>query len=198
MSQRVAARATATCGIFLMLGFTAGVLAEEPEPDLAAQHRNGAHDPGPRPNPASPVPQPVPGLNYNEAALFLESLLRVSELEGTCDTCVQQPQGVPPVDPDPNNPFSPRGLVNSAGMGPVFNADQCFICHAQPQIGGSSPRANPATLIAHRLGGTNVVPSFESPQGAFREVRFKYNGDGTRDGGVHSLFTVQGRSDAPE
>lgn len=156
-----------------------------------------AKDPGPRPNPASAIPSPVPGLNDNELALFNESLLRVSELEGTCDTCAQQPQGVPPIDPDPNNPFSPLKLVNSAGMSPVFNADQCFICHFQPAIGGSSPAVNPAFVIAHRLGGTNVVPSFEDPGGAFRETRFKYNSDGSRDGGVHSLFTLQGRSDAP-
>jgi CxxC motif-containing protein (DUF1111 family) len=136
-------------------------------------------------------------LNANELALFNESLLRVSELEGTCDTCAQQPQGVPPVDPDPKNPFSPLKLVNSAGMSPVFNADQCFICHFQPAIGGSSPAVNPANVIAHRLGGTNTVPSFEDPAGAFREVRFKFNPDGSRDGGVHSLFTLQKRSDAP-
>jgi len=37
----------------------------------------------------------------------------------------------------------------------------------------------------------------ESPSGAFREVRFKFNPDNSRDGGVHSLFTLQGRSDAP-
>ncbi len=157
-----------------------------------------ARDPGPRPNPATPIPQPVPGLDSNETALFIESLLRVSELEGTCDTCAQQPQNRLPSDPDPNNPFSPLGLVNSAGMGPVFNADQCFICHSQPQIGGSSPKANPAHVIAHRLGGTNIVPAFEAANGAFRETRFKYKADGSRDGGVHSLFTVQGRSDAPE
>jgi len=157
-----------------------------------------ARDPGPRPNPSSVMPQPVPGLNPNEAALFTESLLRVSELEGTCDTCSQQPPNVPPVDPDPKNPLSPRSLVNSAGMGPVFNADQCFICHSQPQIGGSSPRTNPAHLVAHRLGGTNFVPAFETPDGPFRETRFKYRPDGARDGGVHSLFTVQGRSDAPD
>jgi Di-haem oxidoreductase, putative peroxidase len=156
-----------------------------------------AKDPGPRPNPATAIPVPVPGLNDNETALFNESLLRVSELEGSCDTCVQQPQNVPPSDPDPNNPFSPTSLVNSAGMSPVFNADQCFICHSQPAIGGSSPAHNPAEKIAHRLGGTNTVPPFEAPTGAFREVRFKYNPDGTRDGGVHSLFTMQGRSDAP-
>jgi Di-haem oxidoreductase, putative peroxidase len=156
-----------------------------------------AKDPGPRPNPASAIPVPVPGLNDNETALFNESLLRVSELEGSCDTCAQQPQNVLPSDPDPNNPFSPLGLVNSAGMSPVFNADQCFICHSQPAIGGSAPAHNPAEKIAHRLGGTNTVPDFEAPAGAFREVRFKYNADGTRDGGVHSLFTMQGRSDAP-
>jgi CxxC motif-containing protein (DUF1111 family) len=163
-------------------------------------YRSGpqARDPGPRPASRSPIPNPLPGLNQNEAALFKESLLRVSELEGTCDTCAQQTQNVPPIDPDPSNPLSPRGLVNSAGMGPIFNADQCFICHSQPQIGGSSPRMNPAQLIAHRLGGTNTVPTFEHADGAFRETRFKFNADGSRDGGVHSLFTVQGRSDAPD
>jgi CxxC motif-containing protein (DUF1111 family) len=170
--------------------------ADDSHPDSSGRHGH-AHDPGPRPNPSSPVPNPVPGLNANESALFIESLLRGSELEGTCDTCAQQAQGQLPVDPDPNNPFAPRSLTNSAGMGPVFNADQCFVCHSQPQIGGSSPKANPAKLIAHRLGGTNVVPRFEAPDGAFRETRFKFNSDGTRDGGVHSLFTLQGRSDAP-
>jgi CxxC motif-containing protein (DUF1111 family) len=52
-----------------------------------------AADPGPRPDPASLIPDPLPGLNENEAALFQESLLRVSELEGSCETCAQQPQG---------------------------------------------------------------------------------------------------------
>src|SRR5215831_5168037 len=171
----------------LPLVLATGLIADQPK----------AKDPGPRPNPSSTIPNPVPGLNTNELALFNESLLRVSELEGTCDTCAQQPQNVPPIDPSPTNPFSPLRLVNSAGMSPVFNADQCFICHFQPLIGGSSPAVNPASVIAHRLGGTNTVPSFESPTGAFRETRFKFNPDGSRDGGVHSLFTMQGRSDAP-
>jgi hypothetical protein len=167
---------------------------------LLAQNESSwfkAKDPVPRPNPVSAIPVSVPGLNDSETALFNESLLRVSELEGSCDTCVQQPQNTLPIDPDPTNPFSPLKLVNSAGMSPVFNADQCFICHSQPAIGGSAPAHNPAEKIAHRLGGTNTVPDFEAPAGAFREVRFKYNSDGTRDGGVHSLFTMQGRSDAP-
>jgi CxxC motif-containing protein (DUF1111 family) len=182
---------TILTGIILVGGVTSVVFAQSNPSWFKAK------DPGPRPNPTSTIPNPVSGLNENEAALFNESLLRVSELEGSCDTCAQQPQGVPPRDPDPNNPFSPLGLVNSAGMSPVFNADQCFICHFQPKIGGSATAHNPAELIAHRLGGTNTVPAFEHPDGAFREVRFKFNPDGTRDGGVHSLFTLQGRSDTP-
>jgi len=178
--------------ILLGLLATAGLLAEGNDLQFKAK------DPGPRPNPASTIPKPVDGLNENEAALFNESLLRVSELEGSCDTCVQQPPNVPPIDPDPRNPFSPLALVNSAGMSPVFNADQCFICHFQPTIGGSSPAKNPAHVIATRLGGTNTVPSFERSDGPFRETRFKFNADGSRDGGVHSLFTLQGRSDAPD
>ena len=182
----------------LTLTLAASSLAANLEQAQTERFGARARDPGPRANPATAIPQPVPGLDQNETALFIESLLRVSELEGTCDTCAQQPQNQLPSDPDPNNPLSPLGLVNSAGMGPVFNADQCFICHSQPQIGGSSPKVNPARLIAHRLGGTNVVPSFEVDNGAFRETRFKFKADGSRDGGVHSLFTVQGRSDAPE
>src|SRR5664279_5674494 len=110
---------------FAVLGAVFGGSAFGENPAASSSHR--AADPGPRPNPASVMPRPVAGLNANETALFLESLLRVSELEGTCDTCAQQPQNGPPIDPDPNNPLSPRTLVNSAGMGPVFNADQCFI-----------------------------------------------------------------------
>ena len=179
------------------LGTSTAAYADEDDNGRGSNNTR-AHDPGPRPNPASAIPAPVPGLNPSESALFQESLLRVSELEGTCDTCAQQPQGVLPVDPSPANPFSPLRLVNSAGMGPVFNADQCFSCHVQPRIGGSAPKANPAHVFASRLGGTNTVPGFEKPDGAFREVRFKFRPDGSRDGGVHSLFTLQGRSDAPD
>jgi len=197
LNQGAAWLAVAASALLGAASWPAAGGAENQQGPADGWHRH-ARDPGPRPNPASAIPNPVPGLDANEIALFQESLLRVSELEGSCDTCAQQPQNVPPIDPDPRNPFSPLKLVNSAGMGPVFNADQCFICHFQPQIGGSSPRVNPAQVIAHRLGGTNTVPAFESPDGVFREVRFKYKPDGTRDGGVHSLFTLQGRSDAPE
>jgi hypothetical protein len=52
---------------------------------------------------------------HRVTALFYESILRVSELEGTCDTCAQQPQNRLPIDPDPANPLSPLKFVNSPG-----------------------------------------------------------------------------------
>ena len=45
-----------------------------------------------------------------------------------------------------------------------------------------------------RLG---VSPGPIALNGPVREVRFKLNRDGTRDGGVHGLFTIRGRTDAP-
>jgi len=90
---------TVSVVILLAVSVTSAMLAQ------SNGHSFRAKDPGPRPNPASPIPKPVEGLNENEAALFNESLLRVSELEGSCDTCAQQPQGVLPIDPDPQNPI---------------------------------------------------------------------------------------------
>ncbi len=98
--------------------------------------RSKAKDPGPRPNPASAIPNPVTGLNANELALFNESLLRVSELEGTCDTCVEQTQGAPPIDPDPKNPFSPLKLINSAGMAPSSTLTSVSFATSNPPSAG--------------------------------------------------------------
>jgi CxxC motif-containing protein (DUF1111 family) len=77
------------------------------------------------------------------------------------------------------------------GLGPRFNLDSCAGCHSQPAIGGTSPAANPQFTAAHAAGATNVIPSFLDQNGPAREVRFK------SDGGVHNLFTITGRSDAP-
>ena len=87
---------------FLIGGAIFSAAFADEGPDRTAGPR--AVDPGPRPNPSSVVPKAVDGLNDNEKALFHESLLRVSELEGSCETCAQQPQNQLPVDPDPNNP----------------------------------------------------------------------------------------------
>lgn len=83
------------------------------------------------------------------------------------------------------------------GLGPRFNSDSCGGCHAQPAVGGSSPAINPQVAVATKLGARNVLPYFISLTGPVREARFKFNPDGSRDGGVTNLFVISGRSDAP-
>jgi CxxC motif-containing protein (DUF1111 family) len=168
--------------------------------------------PIPHPPLISPNPNhPELTVSPNELALFLEGVKRAGQLESICDTCSVAPFGVgdgnpvgPPfvaagteIDPD-----FPQTQTNSNGLGTVFNSDNCFECHAQPTLGGSGgfiaahkgyPAQNPAfDLVPHRFGRTNVVPSFEKQFGPIREVRFKFNPDGTRDGGVHALYTQKG------
>ena len=87
------------------------------------------------------------------------------------------------------------------GLGPRFNLDSCGGCHSQPAIGGTSPATNPQVAVATKNGATNTVPSFFIfINGPVREARFKYANPPTntiRDGGVHDLFTITGRTDAP-
>lgn len=83
------------------------------------------------------------------------------------------------------------------GLGPRFNLDSCSGCHSQPSIGGTSPATNPQVAVATLMGAKNVVPSFITANGPIREARFVRNRDGSPDGGVHSLFVITGRSDAP-
>ena len=47
------------------------------------------------------------------------------------------------------------------------------------------------------MGATNTIPPFITPNGPVREARFIRHRDGTLDGGVHNLFTIAGRTDAP-
>src|SRR5271156_6329788 len=84
-----------------------------------------------------------------------------------------------------------------SGLGPGFNSNSCASCHAQPAIGGSSPAVNPQFSMANLDGATNQLPEFILSNGPVRETRFIRNPDGTPDGGVHDLFTIAGRSDAP-
>ena len=51
--------------------------------------------------------------------------------------------------------------------------------------------------VATLNGAKNVVPWFITQNGPVREARFKRNPNGTNDGGVHDLFVITGRSDAP-
>jgi hypothetical protein len=83
------------------------------------------------------------------------------------------------------------------GLGPRFNLDSCGGCHAQPTAGGSSPAINPQIAVASKGGAMNSVPPFIQPDGPVRVVRFRRGPDGRPDGGVHDLFVISGRGDAP-
>jgi CxxC motif-containing protein (DUF1111 family) len=83
------------------------------------------------------------------------------------------------------------------GLGPSFNLNSCAGCHAFPDVGGSSPRTNPQVQVAALDGARNVLPSFITLNGPVREARFKRKPNGSPDGGVHDLFVITGRVDAP-
>ena len=97
------------------------------------------------------------------------------------------------------------------GLGPGFNSNSCGSCHAQPAVGGSSPSTsfypfvgpNPQIAAATDYGGANTVPFFISLDGPVREARFPFavSASGsitnTPDGGVHDVYTIAGRQDAP-
>jgi CxxC motif-containing protein (DUF1111 family) len=101
---------------------------------------------------------------------------------------------------------------DGVGLGPTFNGNSCAMCHAEPAAGGSSPgltspqkaAPNPQVALATLDGATNKVPAFITAAGPVREARFVLatpDGRGTpgapKDGGVHGIFTIQGRKDAP-
>jgi len=160
----------------------------------------------PIPHPPLISPHPVTGATatINERESFEEGILRAGQLESTCDACADVTNGSPV--PGELDPVFPQVQTNSNGLGARHNADQCFVCHGHPVLGGSGgfivpnpgdavPQAaeNPQfRLIPHRFGKQNVVPSFEQQYGPILEVRFKFKPDGTRDGGVHQLWTVRG------
>ncbi len=148
--------------------------------------QRAAHDPGPRGGQvdSGKALADVPS-NTNMNDFFTNGLMRFQEVES--------------VQNGPNN-----------GLGPRFNTNQCSSCHAQPSVGGSSPSMsaypnigpNPEVAVSTLDGARNTLPSFITPDGPTREVRFKnfLNPNGslssTPDGGVHDLFVISGRNDA--
>ena len=90
------------------------------------------------------------------------------------------------------------------GLGPRFNSNSCVSCHAQPAIGGSGQAVNPQFSFAtDGVAPGNTIPSFITQNGPTREARFPFffneNGSANTNapnGGVETLFTVSGRSDA--
>jgi len=156
------------------------------EGQAASSTTQSAHDPGVRTG-AIGAGQPLAGLAQTPGAteFFTNALGRFEEIEVV------------------------QGGTNN-GLGPRFNSNQCSSCHSQPNVGGSSPSAsvypfigpNPETLVGNLDGATNALPSFITTDGPVREARFVHflNSNGTvgsiPDGGVHDLFTIQGRADA--
>ncbi|SRR5579883_128558 len=135
-------------------------------------------DPGPRGgNPGAGGKYPT--LNLNESLMFAQAQARFQEVDSVTGSLPGEA---------------------GAGLGPTFNGNSCAMCHAQPAIGGSSPGLrskqnpvpNPQVALATLDGATNKVPSFITVDGPVREARFVAN-----DGGVHGLFTIAGRKDAP-
>jgi len=126
-----------------------------------------AVDPGVRVGPSG-AGGPIAGLSDSEGKFFEAGLGDFAEPDGT-----------------------------NEGLGPRMNLERCSGCHLQPEVGGTSPFVNPQVAFANKMNATNTVPSFITANGPVREVRFVRNHDGTPDGGVHALFTITGRDDAP-
>ena len=137
-------------------------------------------DPGVRGGPAGPG-GPFAGLGSSELALFNAALARFQEVDSVTGSIND----------------APSGTQNGGGLGPRFNMNSCSGCHAEPAVGGTSPSTNPEVAVATLDGAQNTVPSFITLHGPVREARFITNPDGTPDGGVHDLFVITGRKDAP-
>ena len=134
------------------------------------QTRSAPVDPG-VPGGAAGAGGPLQGLTADETAFFLDGQARFAQIEV--------------VNKSANN-----------GLGPRFNSNQCFSCHSQPNMGGTSPAKNPLPAVAALDGAKNAVPWFIVPNGPIREARFKKS-NGNADGEVHDLFVITGRADAP-
>lgn len=125
---------------------------------------------------AQPVPGgPIEGLTASELAFFNEGLDAFKQVESV--------QGTEPGARD-------------GGLGPRFNLNSCAGCHSHPVVGGTSPPMNPQVSVATQFGAKNVIPFFVKINGPVREARFVLKPSGERDGGVHNLYVITGRSDA--
>jgi CxxC motif-containing protein (DUF1111 family) len=140
------------------------------------QGQNTPKDPGPRTGPPG-AGNFIAGLTSSQQAYFMDGQTRFQNIE-----TVQNSKNI--------------------GLGPTFNSNSCSSCHAQPAFGGTSPAVNPQIAVANLDGAANTIPPFITLNGPVREARFKFATDtngrltNTPDGGVHGLFTIQGRSDA--
>src|SRR5438876_1795666 len=151
----------------MVLGIAALLQAQAPSTtSTVTSPSTPAVDPGVRGGPAGGG-GPIAGLTARENEFFAAGKADFEEVEGVAD-----------------------------GLGPRMNLDSCAGCHAQPATGGTSPFVNPQVGFAKKDGGTDTVPFFITSNGPVREARFRFNPDGTRDGGVHNTATITGRTGA--
>jgi len=129
---------------------------------------------------------------------------------GTGATIItQDPNGFLPFFIDGQGRFATVESVSgnpqgNNGLGPRFNSNSCSSCHAQPAAGGSGAAVNPqASFTSNGTAPGSTTPYFITPTGPTREARFPFyfNSNGTANtnspnGGVETIFTVTGRSDA--
>lgn len=168
--SRIASWRAWTCLAFALLTSISGVAQTDPGPRTGGAGAGG----------------PFTGLSANEKAAFTTALAKFGEVDSVSGT-----------------------IEAGSGLGPTFNGNSCAQCHAQPATGGTSPAPfspqvpvpNPQVALADLDGATNTVPSFITASGPVREARF-IAVDPTSlfsplDGGVHGLYTIKGRRDAP-
>jgi len=158
-------------------GTDVGTVSDDPV-ETVGKLRAGVVDPGPRPGPAG-AGGPAAGLTAEELETFAEGQEDFEEVDSVSGALEGE---------------------DGSGLGPTFNATGCAECHAQPSVGGTSPALNPQIEIATRDGAQNTIPSFITANGPVREARFiavSSANNAALDGGVHGLFTIRGRVDAP-
>jgi CxxC motif-containing protein (DUF1111 family) len=159
----------------------------------------GASDPGPRPGAAGAgapaTPQPI---NFDNAQNQAEA--SVACFPGLSSTVLQFCEQAVIRFQEVDSVSGTVGTETGVGLGPTYNANACSACHSQPAVLGagvapSSPQfpgtPNPQVALATLDGARNTVPSFITASGPIREARFK------SDNGVHDLYTIADRSDAP-
>src|SRR5215472_2269020 len=96
----------------------------------------------------------------------------------------------------------PGTATNITGLGPAFNGAGCQQCHSFPTVGGTSGpvnfQADPTFVHDQNAANPADLTAFIKSNGPVREVRFVVNrATGLPDGGVHELFSIQQRTDAP-
>src|ERR1700751_2034695 len=168
-----------TVALFALIGFADTALSQN-TPNGGPPGQPMPQDPGVRGGPAG-AGGPLAGLGSSELALFNAALARFQEVDSVTGSIND----------------APSSTQNGSGLGPRFNMNSCSGCHAQPTVGGTSPSTNPEVAVATLDGAQNTVPSFITLHGPVREARFVRNPNGTPDGGVHDLFVISGRTDAP-